>query len=334
MRTLLKYTLCLSALLAFGIGELNAQHYFGIRGGYGSGSARLYPERDFENGTVWGLYSGGVSWKYYAPEPFVGGIEVDAIIMQQGYKTLTKDYFSGEPQSGYERYVNTFMVPIFWQPHVYMFRQRLRVFLNAGVTFSYVMSSTEKHIKYLTDSQEVTENDYNMRLTRDNRFGYGLCGGGGISWAAGRLELFVEARYYIGYSDLLKNWNKNEGNEHLRSPLDGLQVSAGMFWRVGKDGIRSTQGRGLSAKQIREMTKPLDEGVTEAEEVETETTPGEVEEIAVEADDAGDVSAEETSVGEETDDTTEDTAAVEEQDGETERKTTRKERRRESKKTE
>lgn len=253
MKKRLIYALAIATVFIAGVGDAAAQHYFGVRAGYGSGSSRLYPQRNFEIGTLWGLYSGGVSWKYYTEEKLVGGIEVDVLLMQQGFKTMTLNILTAERETGYERRVNAIMVPICWQPHVYMFRQRLRVFMNAGVTFSYVLSSTEKDISYIDGTS--SERDYHMRLTRDNRAGYGLVGGGGISWAAGRLELFAEARYYIGYSDVLKNWNKNETNKYLRSPLDGLQLSVGVFWRLGKGGIKSPQGQRVSEEAVRDMIR-------------------------------------------------------------------------------
>ncbi len=251
MRRVLTYTLAIAALLMAVAGEAAAQHYFGVRVGYGTGSSRLEPLRGFETGTLMGLYSGGVSWKYYTAEKFVGGIEVDALFMQQGFKTITLNALTGERETGYERRVDGIMVPICWQPHVYMFRQRVRVFMNAGLTFSYVLGSSEKDISYSAGTSE--ERDYKMRLTRDNRLGYGLVGGGGITWSTGRLEVFAEARYYIGYSDILKNWNKNETNAYLRSPLDGLQMAVGVFWRWGKDGIKSPQGRPISEEAVREI---------------------------------------------------------------------------------
>lgn len=241
MKKLTTYLFAAVVLILLSAGEARAQHYFGIRGEYGNASSRIEFERGFENQSIWGLYSGGVAWKYYTDEKFLGGLEVNALYMQQGFKKLWRNNQTAEPDSAYVRNVDVVMVPIMWQPHIYMFKQRLRVFMNAGVTFSYVIGSSEKEINYVTG--ETEKRDYQMRLTRDNRFAYGLCGGGGASWAFGRLEVFAEARYYIGYSDILKNSNKNEENEHLRSPLDAMRFSVGMFWRMGSGGIRSEQGR-------------------------------------------------------------------------------------------
>lgn len=236
MQKILKYALL--AFLALCTTGAQAQHYFGVRGGYGSGSSRFYPPQ--EMGTVWGLYSGGVSWKFYSAEPYVGGIEVDALLMQQGFRHYSKTLLSGDETGYSQRTINSVMVPVFWQPHIYMFKQQLRVFVNLGLTFSYVITSREKIASRIDGT--VSDEPYEMRITRDNRVGYGLCGGGGVSWATGRLEIFAEARYYFGYSDILKNRNKYELNP-LRSPLDGLQLAIGAYWRVGRGGIRSPQNR-------------------------------------------------------------------------------------------
>lgn len=253
-------------------GTAGAQHYVGIRAGAGSGSYRVYPPQ--ETGSVWGLYSGGVSWKYYTDEKFVGGIEVDALWMQQGYRRFHTQRIPDSEQTErtgyYQRTMDVIMVPIMWQPHVYMFKQRLRVFLNAGVTFSYVLGSTQKEVSYVNDTS--VSGKYDMMAIRDNRAGYGLTGGGGISWSAGRLEIFIDARYYIGYSDILKNRNKYEENP-LRSPLDGMQFQAGIYWRLGKGGIRSEQGRGVTNEMIRNITSNGQEASVEEEEEVGETTP-------------------------------------------------------------
>ena len=267
MKKVIKYMLCFSVLIVAGVGQADAQHYFGIRGGYGSGSGRFYPKP--EMGTIWGLYHGGISWKFYTDESFVGGIEVDGLYMQQGFKIWHKGMDPNNPteqiRTGYEqRMVDVAMVPIMWQPHIYMFRQKLRVFMNAGITFSYVMSSKLKNVTFADNGSE--EKDYDMKLTRDNRFGYGLVGGGGISWSAGRVELFTEVRYYIGYSDILKRKTKYEDNDYQRTPLDGLQISAGIYYRLGKGGIRSPQGRGVN----RDMARRLKEDAQAREKAEQE----------------------------------------------------------------
>lgn len=249
MKKILKYILCAAAavMLTGALAEVSAQHYVGVRGGYGGGSSRFYPKVDM--GTVWGLYNAGVTWKYYSKEKYVGGLEADLLYMQQGYERLSEQYsIHNDPADTtgyYRRKVNTIMLPFFWQPHTYMFQRKMRVFLNLGVTFSYVLSQTEETGSKIHGS--FGKNDYKMKTTRDNRWGYGLCGGGGVGWAFGKFEVVGEVRYYIGYSDIMKNENKYEGNP-LRSPLDGLQGSVAIYYRLGNEGILSKPSKKVEAK--------------------------------------------------------------------------------------
>lgn len=260
--------------------DVAAQHYLGVRGGFGGGTgSRFYPKYT-EQTTLWGLYNAGVSWKYFTSQKYVGGTQADLLFMQQGYKEFSPLYslgrypgsytpdgelIPGDSTGYYSRRVNSVVVPLMWQPHIYMFQRNLRVFLNLGVTFSYNISST-----YELGSQEngiFDKGDYNFQLTRDNRWGYGLVGGGGLGYSFGRVEVLAEVRYYIGYSDLKKNWNKywdseEALNNRLRTPLDGLQASFGIYYRFGKKGILSAPSPRVEQKlREREEKKARRQGV-------------------------------------------------------------------------
>ena len=56
-----------------------------------------------------------------------------------------------------------------------------------------------------------------------------------------------EARYYYGYSDILKNKTKYQGNP-LRSPLDNINLSMAVYYRLSKEGIRSAPSRNVARK--------------------------------------------------------------------------------------
>lgn len=245
-----KIFMCIAVMAALPVSSALAQHYIGIRGGWGGGSARIEPKPN-DKGTVWGLYNGGISWKYYSPERYVGGVEADLLFMQQGFRNYElTDVPQGsnekaERESYYQRTINSIMLPIYWQTHGYMFMRRLRVFLNLGVTLTYNYSSEEETYNYFTE--EKTKGKYDMKLTRDNPFTYGLGGGVGLGWSFGRLELLFEGRYYFGYGDIYRNRNRYELNP-LRSPLDNIQFSLGAYWRLGKKGILSPPTPKVAAK--------------------------------------------------------------------------------------
>ena len=47
-----------------------------------------------------------------------------------------------------------------------------------------------------------------------------------------------EGRYYFGYSDVLRNGTKYQGNP-THSPLDNINVSMAFYYRLSKEGIRA-----------------------------------------------------------------------------------------------
>ena len=214
----------LGIILAFAAalwsGRLQAQHYIGVRGGWGGGSVRFQPVR--ETGIHWGLYSGGLSYKFYTEQKYVGAIQVDLEYMQRGF--MYDEVRGGD--TSYHRTINTFELPFMWQPHIYVFQRHARVYLNLGVYLSYATGS-----KYYWQSKKngiFEQGDYPMMLTRDPRWGYGLCGGGGFSVLFGRFEAAFEARYYLGYSDVLRNGTKYTGNPN-HSPLDNINLSLAVY---------------------------------------------------------------------------------------------------------
>ncbi|GHV00999.1 hypothetical protein FACS1894159_08030 [Bacteroidia bacterium] len=208
-----------------------AQYYVGAKVGYGGGTARLYPEQ--EMAYAWGYKSGGLSWKYYSPERVVGAVQVDLEFTERGYRI---NNYGNNLDSSYFRHLSSVIIPFSWQPHIYFFNRHLRVFLNAGINISYNFSSSVQ----LVSAREgpLMSEKWPMLTNRDNRLGYGLSGGLGLGVLTGRLEYFVEGRYYFGYSDILKNRNVYPTNP-LRSPLDNLNLSFGVFYRLGSGGILS-----------------------------------------------------------------------------------------------
>ena len=217
-------TLLFSCLLLEGY----SQHYIGVSGGTGRGSVRMFPYTD--TGGTWGMYSGGVSYKYYGGMKYVGGIESDLLFLQQGYTEETPDYAVNDTTRTFNRKINSLVLPILWQPHVNLFNDHMRVFVNIGVVFSYNINST-----YEIESEQngfISSGEYRMLLARDNRWGYGLGGGAGINVVAGRFDIGVEGRYYYGFSDVLKNTIKYETNP-LRSALDNITISMSLYYRFG-----------------------------------------------------------------------------------------------------
>ena len=258
MKRFFKITALILFALACHIGRAEAQHVVAVTTGAGMATSRIYPAQ--ETRPIWGTWQAGVSWRYYSLPRFVGGVGIDLDWMQRGfsYAPYASIYEDKKDYKYYRRNVNTMMLPVVWQPHVYMFKNHLRIYLEAAVTFSYnFASSFENHERYTFGSQmssgvEVIKGKYHMRTERDNRFGYGLAGGGGLDLLFNQIEVGVRVRYDFGFSDILKNRNKYYDNKldqelypgenpfwytPLRSPLDNLTISLRVGFRFNKAGF-------------------------------------------------------------------------------------------------
>lgn len=230
------------AVLVFTLGSslAYAQHYIGVRGGWGGGNVRFAPKQ--ETAMQWGLYSGGLSYKFFSDIKYVGAIQLDLQYIGKGYVTREQR----DSDTSYHRTINSFEMPFMWQPHFYFFQRRARFFLNLGVQFSYNMNSRQW---YESKQHGVyDEQKYPMKLVRDVRFGYGLCGGAGISVLAGRWDITLEARYNFGYSDILRSKIKYELNPCTQSPLDNLNFSMAIYYRLGKEGLRSAPSKRMAVR--------------------------------------------------------------------------------------
>ncbi len=228
-----------------------AQHTIGVSMGASQGTFRPYPSQQTKS--VMGLLNGGVSWRYYSSQRYVGAVGVDVEYMERGYSYAPNASVSadGEDLNYYTRYFNSIMVPIVWQPHIYMINNKVRLFLDAGATFSYNMSSTYINEYARAYGASDWEGDYEYKTARDNRFGYGLVGGFGINYLIGRFEAMARVRYYYGYGDILRNRNKyydnsTDGSENpfyltpTRSPVDNISINVGFNYRLGRgDGFSS-----------------------------------------------------------------------------------------------
>ena len=148
----------------------------------------------------------------------------------------------------YTRKLNSFMMPIVWQPHFYLARHHLRVYLEAALTFSYNFDSSYVNEVARTNGIESWHGKYTFKTVRDNRWGYGLAGGGGFAVLAGRFEVQARVRYYFGFSDIVRNRNKYADNTFdgpenpfyytpRRSPVDNLTFSVGVSYRFNRDGF-------------------------------------------------------------------------------------------------
>lgn len=274
IRTILSSILVIVAALS--TQHASAQHTLTVTGGTGASYARFYPTEVTK--WIWGCESFGLSWRFYSPKPrFVGAIGLDLDYLQRGFsyayydnpETVTDEFGNQKIIHHYQYYtrrVNSLMLPFVWQPHIYAARNRIRIFAEAAVVFSYNISSS-----YEYQNNRFPSNKYEWKIPRDNRFGYGLAGGVGFAVLLGQAEVGLKAKYDFGYSDILKNRNKyysndTDGRENpfgyqpLRSPVDNLTFLVSVGWRFDARGfdewfvVRPKKERGLDSFNFSSQT--------------------------------------------------------------------------------
>lgn len=271
------YLLLLLVGLA-GLQTASAQvQYFGLKGGWGEGDVRLYPH--WTSPPVWGKLNGGFYWVYYGGgkdnaylyDDYTGGVCVELEVLQRGFEYAALDRNS--KQYMYGRHFNSITVPIMWQPHAFALDGRLRLFLNAGATLSYNLSQGSIEYYINNDTGKVEEFDYEWQTVRDNRFGYGLVVGLGAGLNFSRIEVMAEARYYFGYSDIVKRKTIYLGTQFLRSPVDNINFSLGVAYRWNHSGSWShspAQRRAARAAKLDTLPTELVEDIGEVAEIITE----------------------------------------------------------------
>jgi len=240
------------------VSESSAQHTIAVTGGSGFATARPYPDQVMK--PIWGTYQVGFSWRYYSMPRFIACFGIDVELLQRGFSfaPYPYKYETKKEYRYYTRTLNSIMIPIVWQPHFYLFKKHLRVYLEAAPTFSFNFASKfhndEKHSININGTVDAPiSGKYEFRTERDNRFSYGLRGGAGFDLIFGQFEFGVRAMYDFGYSDILRNRNKYYSSNldsitkpgenpfyytPLRSPLDNLTISVKLGFRIGKAGFK------------------------------------------------------------------------------------------------
>lgn len=232
-----RISIIIVAFIAF-VNEAVAQDlYVGIRGGVGGGTISTNPFQ--ETKSTFGVPEFGISILYKGKGKYVDGLEANVNYATSEYRWLAK----AKSDSSYTRKINAVEIPIMWHARYDMDKERLSVFINLGPYISYDLSSSESWAgnDVPGSSWQNRSQKYEYSTLVDNRFGYGIIGGGGISYLiGGRILISVEARYRFGLSDVYKNPNKFPKSEYNQSQVSQYRVTGGIAYRFGKKRVKHT----------------------------------------------------------------------------------------------
>ena len=118
-------------------------------------------------------YTGGLALQYLTEKNF--GLQTEVNYVQKGWREVRRDPATGErePDRFYQINLNYIEVPI--MAHGYFGKRNLRLFLNLGLSLSYLLS-------YDTERSQVTDEDLDLIYQEiyQNKFDIGMRGGGGF----------------------------------------------------------------------------------------------------------------------------------------------------------
>lgn len=128
------------------------------------------------------------------------GLQAEASYIRLGWE----EKFDEKPDNAYRRTFDCVTIPLL--THIKIRQRGLYAFLNLGPQFGFIIA--EKTVKQGSDFTELQQRRYAQGL--HGRFEWGLAGGPGFGFDAGRLGAFeLEGRLYYGFHDLLNNWQQD-----------------------------------------------------------------------------------------------------------------------------
>lgn len=209
----------LIAVVLLFTGDLFAQIFVGVKGGYSVSTMEFTPVEDNKRLLDGGL-DYGLTFKYYNAKHV--GFQGELYITHRGYRLPIDE---NDPKILFKR-INTYIeLPIFLQ-----FRLNLKLVylhVNAGPFISYLISAEEGN----NTTGSYVMKDVNFNVLRDNRVDYGLMGGAGLSHDFSWGTIQAEIRIGYGFGNLYDHIYTDMPDES-RSVVQSINV--GYLYRFGK----------------------------------------------------------------------------------------------------
>lgn len=160
----------------------------------------------------------GLTLRYVSEKNF--GLQLECNYAERGWK---EDYFQTKKWSDYSytRTLQTVEVPLL--SHLYVQSKAVHFFINAGADFQYIFGERETFRNGMTMIQHGKK--------YENPFQYGILGGGGFEFEAGRVTLGMEARYAYSLSNI---FHDEVGNDFVNSSLNAVTAKLYLLFRLSE----------------------------------------------------------------------------------------------------
>lgn len=187
------------------IGEQRRNLAIGINGGANYNTVSFNPTIK-QNGLL-GI-TGGVTARYISEKYFamICGAQVELNFSQRGWDEkfdVTKGF---SPEDSYVRTMNYLEIPFL--AHLAFGKERgLQFFLNLGPQIAFLLSENEKSEGSWQIKDRLPNEQYGKWV--ENKFDYGIVGGGGLELRTKAGNFLIEGRYYFGLGDFYNSTKKD-----------------------------------------------------------------------------------------------------------------------------
>ena len=182
------------------IGEQRNNLAVGFNGGININSVSFSPT--VRQKSLMGI-NGGLTARYISEKYFsmICGAQVELNFSQHGWSEFDEDH----PELEYTRTMNYVEIPLL--AHLAFGRDRgVQFFIHAGPQIGFFISDTRKKNDAWENFTTPEQHDKDV----ENKFDYGITGGGGVELRTKKAGSFlVEGRYYFALSDFYSTTKKD-----------------------------------------------------------------------------------------------------------------------------
>ena len=189
------------------LGEVRNNLAIGINGGLNMSQVEFSPsiKQNTQNGMSLGVTARYMSEKYFN---MLCGIQVELNYSQRGWNDKIED----GSENTYSRTMNYLEVPFL--AHLAFGKDAIdsgaQFFLNLGPQFAFFLNEKENMSDNWDPSYRPNGVVQQYGKMVENKFDYGIVGGGGIELSTKVGHFLLEGRYYLGLSDFYKSTKKDE----------------------------------------------------------------------------------------------------------------------------
>ena len=204
------------------VGEARSDLAIGINGGMNWSSVTFTPT--IKTAYLTGM-CGGLSIRYTCEKYFTAicAVQMENNYVQRGGEEVIED----GSNNTYQRVTNYLEVPFMFNMGWGREQRGVRFFINAGPQMNFFLGEEET---YGGDPWDPSHRPNNVTgqygKATENKFDYGICGGGGLDWSTGIGHFVLEGRYYYGLADIFGNTKRDyfgrSGNSSITVKLSYL----------------------------------------------------------------------------------------------------------------